>query len=331
MDGSPDDSVVRVLVDLWEGGGKHVGPSSGALLLREFFVRKGWTNPTIWLLTAPGFSPGQQASPEDRWRQQVQAFLSHWEVHESLALTALNAPRTLVFGGDHSSSLLPLCAFLHICGVERTQPGILWVDAHLDMNNPWTTPSWNLHGMPVYVLLGAMGYLPRIPPDDLHRNQPRASSVKAWHQLLDTVRRCIGDVAFPSVPIFFVGVRAYEWEEIQMMRRSGFAGKVHAPSGFPLPELLGVLAEWIQRFRVDTLYVSVDVDVLDAGLQIPSATPEPGGPGFSWLQEFLRLVVRAFPVRVLDFEEANPLAGSSRTFQQWGELIWNTVQEWMRS
>ncbi len=67
-------------------------------------------------------------------------------------LEANELPVTL--GGDHSIAMGSLSGFSSFCRDQNEAPGLIWFDAHADMNTPDTTPSGNIHGMPLAVVLG---------------------------------------------------------------------------------------------------------------------------------------------------------------------------------
>ncbi|HEV7746843.1 MAG TPA: arginase [Pyrinomonadaceae bacterium] len=67
----------------------------------------------------------------------------------------LNAGKLpLILGGDHSIAIGSISGFSSYCRKRSEQPGLIWFDAHADMNTPETSPSGNIHGMPLAVLLG---------------------------------------------------------------------------------------------------------------------------------------------------------------------------------
>lgn len=72
------------------------------------------------------------------------------EVDQVLAVGEL--PITL--GGDHSIAMGSIAGFAAHCKRQNVTPGLIWFDAHADMNRPDTTPSGNIHGMPLAVVLG---------------------------------------------------------------------------------------------------------------------------------------------------------------------------------
>ncbi len=79
----------------------------------------------------------------------------------------------LVLGGDHSIAIGSLAGFSAYCRRRNEIPGLIWFDAHADMNKPETTPSGNIHGMPLAVTLGygapqltnVAGFAPKLSPE----------------------------------------------------------------------------------------------------------------------------------------------------------------------
>ncbi len=78
----------------------------------------------------------------------------------------------LVLGGDHSIAIGSLSGFAAYCRSRNETTGLIWFDAHADMNTPETTPSGNIHGMPLAVLFGRgapeltniAGFVPKLDP-----------------------------------------------------------------------------------------------------------------------------------------------------------------------
>ncbi|MBI2419064.1 MAG: arginase family protein, partial [Ignavibacteriales bacterium] len=63
----------------------------------------------------------------------------------------------LCLGGDHSMALGTIAGIAAFCKKKNQSLGVIWIDAHADMNTDETTPSGNIHGMPLAASLG-MGY-----------------------------------------------------------------------------------------------------------------------------------------------------------------------------
>jgi arginase len=79
----------------------------------------------------------------------------------------------LILGGDHSIAMGSIAGFSSYCRKRNETPGLIWFDAHADMNSPETTPSGNIHGMPFAVVLGygapelvnIGGFTPKLSPE----------------------------------------------------------------------------------------------------------------------------------------------------------------------
>jgi len=79
----------------------------------------------------------------------------------------------IVLGGDHSIAMGSISGFSAFCRQRNETPGLIWFDAHADMNRPETTPSGNIHGMPLAVVLGygapelvnLAGFTPKLNPE----------------------------------------------------------------------------------------------------------------------------------------------------------------------
>lgn len=79
----------------------------------------------------------------------------------------------LILGGDHSIAIGSISGFSSYCRKRDETPGLIWFDAHADMNSPETTPSGNIHGMPFAVVLGygapelvnIGGFTPKLRPE----------------------------------------------------------------------------------------------------------------------------------------------------------------------
>ena len=105
----------------------------------------------------------------------------------------------LVLGGDHSIAVGTVSGLSHYFRQQDRKIGMIWVDAHADMNTPATSPSGNVHGMPLACCAGMgpseltqiFGYAPKVAPesiaiiglrsvDDLERNHVQQSGVTAF-------------------------------------------------------------------------------------------------------------------------------------------------------
>ena len=105
----------------------------------------------------------------------------------------------LVLGGDHSVAVGTIAGVSHAAKQRQEKIGVIWIDAHADMNTPETSPSGNIHGMPLACCIGKgpaeltniLGYAPKVDPanvvligvrdvDAIERQCVRESGVTAF-------------------------------------------------------------------------------------------------------------------------------------------------------
>ncbi len=115
-----------------------------------------------------------QSTPEPgtrlKYLREIRAACEDLAEKVEEVLRAGELPLTL--GGDHSIAIGSISGFASHCRKQNKNPGLIWFDAHADMNTPETTPSGNIHGMPLAVLLGhgapeltnLAGFSPKLDP-----------------------------------------------------------------------------------------------------------------------------------------------------------------------
>ena len=188
----------------------------------------------------------------------------------------------LVLGGDHSIAAGSISGVSHFYR-RRNQPiGVLWIDAHSDINTPETSPSGNVHGMPLAALLGLgpeplgniYGYAPKILPEN-------------------TV---------------LVGVRDIDAAERANIKRAGI-GEVYTMRDIDERGMRTVMEEALRAAGRGTAgyHVSLDMDWID-----PEDAPGVGTPvrgGATYREAHLAMEIIADHGRLLSFEmvEVNPV------------------------
>ncbi len=180
----------------------------------------------------------------------------------------------VTLGGDHS------VAMGSVSGAARANStGLLWIDAHGDFNTPETSPSGNVHGMPLAVLLG--------------RGDPRLVSVA------HAPRLGVEDVAL-------VGIRQLDGKERDRLRES----KIHVFSMRDVDErgMARVASEALDRISGHgRLHVSLDVDALDPSVAPGVATPVPGGLSYREAHLLMEMVSDTRMLTSIDVVEVNPM------------------------
>ncbi len=177
----------------------------------------------------------------------------------------------IVLGGDHSLSMGS------VSGVAARGPvGVVWVDAHGDFNTPETSPSGNIHGMPLAVLAG-LGH-PRL--------------VEAFKSL------------DPS-HIVLIGVRSLDPGERRLLQELGV--RVYTMHEVDRLGIARIAEEALEHLEGLPLHLSLDADVLDPSLAPGVGTPVPGGLTYREAHLLMELFAASGRVRSLDLVEVNPI------------------------
>ncbi len=211
------------------------------------------------------------------------------EIHDTCELIARRVAGAtsrgalpLVLGGDHSVALGTLGGLASVHGAG----GVLWVDAHSDINTPATSPSGNVHGMPLAAALGLAG--PGFESDvwPLPAVDPKRVALVGTRLLDDGERKLLREA----------GVRVYSMSEVD---RIGIERAVResldriAGGGF--------------------VHVSLDMDVLDPDVAPGVGTPVRGGLTYREAHLAMELVSESGLAGSLEVVEVNPILDRENT------------------
>jgi len=182
----------------------------------------------------------------------------------------------LVLGGDHSVALGTLAGMASVDGAG----GLIWLDAHGDLNRPATSPSGNVHGMVLAAALGLAG--PQFRQD-------------AWPQpAVDPARTVL------------VGVRSLDQGERELVKANGIC--ILTMSDIDERGIKAVMDDALERVvGPGFVHVSLDMDVLDPRFAPGVGTPIPGGLDYREAHFALELVATAGVLTSLDVVEVNTI------------------------
>ena len=224
----------------------------------------------------------------------------------------------LVLAGDHST------AAGTIAGLRRAHPGsrigVVWIDAHADIHSPYTTPSGNMHGMPLAIATR-------------HDNLPHAiqepdpSTLELWRSCQDLAGP--GGAAIALGDLIYVAVRDAEPAELATVAAHGIPIVSTEEVRRSGPE--AAAARCLEHLAgCDLIYVSFDVDSMDATICKGTGTPVPGG---LWADEARRInaSLLADP-RVVCWEicEINPHLDSLNTLAEVSLGVYEGVLDVLR-
>ncbi len=196
-----------------------------------------------------------------------------------------------VIAGDHSS------AGGTIAGIKKAYPnkrlGVIWVDAHADLHSPYTSPSGNVHGMPLATA---------IHEDNLEcqNNEPENETKWHWNVMKGPNARVKPE------DLVFIGLRSTEEPEDAIIERYNIPV-------FRVPEVREIgVAEVVAKSLAhlkdcDILYVSFDVDSMDPSVSEGTGTPVPGGFDEEEAKEILLALIEDPRLVCFEMVEINPL------------------------
>lgn len=292
-----DVGLVAVSIDLGAGRrGVDMGPSAlrvaglvGRLEQLGYRVREGGS------VTADGPETVPAGESRLRFLKEVQEVCraTYGRVRHLLAEGCF----PVVLGGDHSLSIGSVAAVAAHHRTMGEKIGVLWVDAHTDMNTPETTPSGNIHGMSLAVLTG------RGP---------------------EALTRLMGDPA-PAVDprnVCIIGARDIDEAEKEIVRGSGV--RVFTMSEIDDRGIGPVVDEALERLNDGTagFQLSYDLDGLDPRVAPGVGTPVPGGLTYREGHLVCEKIARTNTLLGLEMVEVNPvLDEGNRTAEMAVDLV----------
>ena len=216
----------------------------------------------------------------------------------------------VVLSGDHSN------AGGTIAGIKMAKPksklGVIWIDAHADLHTPYTTPSGNMHGMPIATAIAEDNIECKVHDVD-------EKTVKIWNQL-----KSIGKINQKVLPedVVFISLRDFEKEEKHIIEKYGI--KV-----IPTSEVRRNGAENVSRKVLRYLsdctdiYVSFDVDSLDSSISRGTGTPVGNGLREREAEDLISKFMQNRKVCCFEITEVNPTLDKENLM---AEIAFNILQ-----
>ena len=233
----------------------------------------------------------QEGDPTARYLEAVVG------ASEGLAAAVESAVRAghfpLVIGGDHSVAIGTMGG---VAAVEPRQ-GLLWIDAHADFNTPETSPSGNIHGMPVAAILGQGPG----PLADVAGVRPKALED---HTVI-------------------IGLRSVDRKEAERLRQSNITFfSMHDVDLQGIQAIVDRAIAVLTAGGVDRVHLSFDADAIDPRHAPGTGTPVLGGFTYRESHLMMELLAEADIITSAEFTEVNPILDDrNRTAELIVELI----------
>jgi len=272
--------IIGVPMDLGQSRrGVDMGPSAVRYAgLQTSLERLGYTVHDCGNIAVPVVEEiAEHERPDDeRNARHLNTVISVCQsIYETAQAHVANDEIAVFLGGDHSIAVGSVAGM-----TTQRKSGVIWIDAHADYNTPETSPSGNVHGMPMAALLG---------------DGPRA----------------LVDIGFPGpklIPsqVVMIGIRDLDARERQRLTQSGI-------TIFTMTDIDEHGIAWVTRRTLDRLngfdsiHVSLDMDSLDPEFAPGVGTPVPGGLTYREAHLILEMLASSNKVHSMDIVEINPI------------------------
>jgi arginase len=245
------------------------------------------------------------------YAKRINGVLTMYErVSKAVTETIKNNFFPVVISGDHSS------AGGTIAGIKAAKPnsrlGIIWIDAHADLHTPYTTPSGNMHGMPLSASIAEDNEESKVHEID-------EKTKKQWEQL-----KQFGKISPKVLPedIVLISLRDYEKEEKHLIDKYGMYVITTAELRRKGPENVVKAA---LRFLTECtdIYVSFDVDSLDSSITKGTGTPVSNGLKEREAEDLVSKFMQNRKICCFEITEVNPTLDKENLM---AEIAFNILQ-----
>jgi arginase len=206
----------------------------------------------------------------------------------------------LIFSGDHSNGAGGVAGLRN---AAKEDIGVIWVDAHADLHSPFTSPSGNMHGMPLGMALG-LDHLPTVEA----KNKLTEVTKDCWQKL-----KQLGEGEVPKLKaenLVFIGIRDLEKEEWDIVHHYNI--KYFTPEEIKEKGMKTIMQEAFDYLnKVNHIYVSFDVDALDGKFVVGTGTPVPNGLSIQDGEDVFTACFNEPKVKAFEVTEINPLIGAN--------------------
>ncbi|RYY88142.1 MAG: arginase [Chitinophagaceae bacterium] len=248
---------------------------------------------------------------ESPYAKRIKGITSMYEkVSKSVSETIKSNFFPVVLSGDHS------IAGATIAGIKIAKPksklGVIWIDAHADLHTPFTTPSGNMHGMPLSL---------SINEDNIENavHELDAETTKMWNGLKN-----LGKIAPKVLPedVVFIALRDFEKEEKALIDKYGIKVISTKEVRSKGPENI---VRAVTRYLSDCtdIYISFDVDSLDSSISKGTGTPVNNGLREREAEDLVSKFMQNRKVCCFELTEVNPTLDKENLM---AEIAFNILQ-----
>ncbi len=216
----------------------------------------------------------------------------------------------VILSGDHSN------ASGTIAGIKIAKPksklGVIWIDAHADLHTPYTTPSGNMHGMPMAASIAEDNMEMKVHDLD-------EKTARQWEELKN-----LGKISPKVLPedVVFISLRDFEKEEKHLIDKHGM--KVITTAEVRRTGAENVCRKALRHLSDCTdIYISFDVDSLDSSISKGTGTPVSNGLKEREVEDLISKFMMNRKICCFEITEVNPTLDKENLM---AEIAFNILQ-----
>ena len=274
-------TIIGVPMDLGAGRrGVDMGPSAIRVAgINRAIAAMGFAVTDCGNLVIPQPESLPQTSVRARYLNEIAAACA--ELAEKVERSLDEGALPVVLGGDHSIAVGSASGVAAYQKKRGARAGLIWLDAHTDINTPESSPSGNIHGMPLAAILG--------------QGAAELTMVAGFAPKIDPKHTAV------------IGARSVDPGEREIIRQLGV--KVFTMSDLDERGMGSVIAEAIDIASTGTAgyHVTMDMDFIDPSFAPGVGTPENGGATFRESHLAMEKIAQAGGALAIEMTEVNPL------------------------
>ncbi len=248
---------------------------------------------------------------ETPYAKRIKGVMAMYDkISKSVSESMKNNFFPILISGDHSN------AGATIAGIKIAKPksklGVVWIDAHADLHTPYTTPSGNIHGMPLATAINEDNM-------DCAVHELDTETTKSWNYL-----KQIGKISPKILPedIVFISLRDFEKEEKHLIDKYGIKVVTTNEVRRKGPENI---VRSVLRYLSDCtdIYISFDVDCLDSAISKGTGTPVSNGLKEREAEDLVGKFMQSRKICCFELTEVNPTLDKENLM---AEIAFNILQ-----
>ncbi|WP_415226349.1 arginase [Psychromonas sp.] len=281
-----------LIVECDLGGFKQGASQGGAAVVLQLKNKPKLLN----IIKTPNCILRKSSTPQAHYLDEINQCIESLSKEVSDFLQENGDEKLIVFSGDHSTA----CGTL--AGVKNAYPnkriGAIWIDAHADINSPYTSDSGNMHGMPV---AAAMGF----DHKEIAINKLNNITYSLWESTKSICNKAIHPDDF-----VYIGIRDLDKIEWDIIDQHNI--KYYSVEDVKLAGGANIAQQTLDYLSLcDFIYISFDIDSLDSSLVPGTGMPADNGLSLDCVNSLFDTLLRSKKIKALEVVEVNPLLDSN--------------------